>query len=201
MSNWKKDVNWIPAGDPRNPFPFELLDCRAALSAFNQLISRETTSLTFAAMEGLVEASQPSLLPANAISADHAIKIRLKHPMSGLAKAMPSGAGHKWILQFSHEVVVARRRWTGQTIHVGEYSLDGQDLIVTRLTSEREWSYDDFAYSAAEMEFLLKTLLEEHLAPFPIPPGLANADKSKIAAHGWKAHGPLAEFARRLPPV
>jgi hypothetical protein len=201
MSNWEKDVDWLPAGDPRNPFPFELLDCRAALSAFNQLTSRETASLTFAAIEDLVEASQPSLLPANAVSADHAIKIRLKHPMSELAKAMPSGAGHKWILQFSPQVVVARRRWTGQTIHVGEYSHDGQDLIVTRLTSEREWAYDDFAYAAAEMEFLLKTILEGRLAPFPVPPGLANADKSKIAAHGWKAHGPLAEFARRLLPV
>lgn len=199
MQRWEKELNWLPAGDPRNPFSFEVLDCRAACAALRRLTLSETASPAFAAIEDVVQASASTTLPADPINVPCTIHVGARAPSSGPADRMSSSAGHKWFLQFAGQTLVARRRWTGQTIHVGEFDLQGSGFTVTRLASEKTSVYNDPAYAAAELEFLLKVLLEERRAAFPAPPGLDRNNRTRIALHGWKEHGSLAEFARILP--
>lgn len=199
MTNWERELNWLSSGDTRNPFPFEVLDCRAACAALELLTIRETTTQSFTAIENIVQSSQSVFPPADAINVNCAIHIKGHDRSSDLAKDTLSGAGHKWLLQFAEQTLVARRRWTGQTIHVGEFFCNDAGLTVTRLASQRQSVFDDFAYAIAEYELLLNVFLGQRRAAFPVPPGLSRADKTKIALHGWKAHGPIAQFARMLP--
>jgi hypothetical protein len=201
MTTWKTDVAWLSADEPANPFPFPVLDCRPACAAFAQATDSVVESQSLGAIEALVRSSQPSLLPTDSLSANCSIKIRLNGGPSGLAGFTVAGQGDRWIFHVEGQTIVARRQWTGQTIHVAEFELDDDFLAVTHITSQRDFVYNSFDYAIAEMHFLLKIYLEGARAAFPIPPGLERTNNVKIATIGWKTHGDIAKFARVLEPA
>lgn len=199
MPSWEKELKWLPVGDARNPFLFDVLDCRAACAALKQLTIKETVTQTMSTIEDIIQTSPSPILSPDHIRTNCAININLPAPLVSLAERISSGAGNKWLLQFALRALVARRRWTGQTIHVGEFDCQTASITVTHLASEKLSVFNDATYATAELEFLLKIYLEESQAAFPIPRGLDRNNKTKIALHGWKVHGPIAEFARILP--
>ena len=106
--------------------------------------------------------------------------------------------GHRWLVEISGHTILAHRRATGQLVHVAEFETRDPGLVVRRLTSGKQFVHGNMEYAIAEMAFLTATYLEGIRRPFPIPPGLRRGETSKIALHGWKAHGVVAEFARLL---
>ena len=121
MSNWMQRLVWLPAGDPRNPYPFEVLDCRNACVALSKSVCVETASDALAAIEKVVEARPPTVAMTDALSVSCAIRIRCR---DGFADRSTSGAlapDHKWLLDLADRTILARRRWTGQQIHIAEF--------------------------------------------------------------------------------
>jgi hypothetical protein len=151
-----------------------------------------------ASIEQVAQSSLCTLVPAEGLSSACSISVSSSGaPMTHHAFTSP-GQGHKWFLGIVEQTILARRRWTGQLVHVAEFETHDDHLIIKRLTSERQLVYGSSEYAVAEMEFLLKTYFEGAHWAFPIPPGLNRNDMSKIALSGWKAHGPVARFARFL---
>jgi hypothetical protein len=199
MRNWKEQLTWLRAGAPDNPFVFEVLDCRAACAALALTTANETASEAFSSLEKIVDSSPPAAAIADGLSVSCAIKISRRESLAVRSPFAAKEAGHKWLLDLAEENILARRRWTGQLIHIAEFeALDHHCLIAKRVTSELQSVYENPDYAVAEMEFLLRTYIEEVQWAFPIPPGVTRQEMSKIALNGWKAHGPIAKFARFL---
>lgn len=199
MTTWKTDLAWLSTDAPQNPFPFAVLDCRAACAALAQATGPVVESQGLTTIEDIVRTSQSTPLPMDSLSANCSIKIHLHERPSALASFATADHGDKWIFHMLRQNIVARRRWTGQTIHVAEFELDDDLLTVTHIASQKDFVYNSADYAIAEIEFLLRKYLEGARAAFPIPPGLGPRDSVKIALIGWKAHGAIAEFARILP--
>lgn len=199
MTIWQSKLTWLPTDAPQNPFPFAVLDCRAACVALAEATGPIVGSQGLTAIEDIVRSSQSTPLPADSLSANCSIRIHLREPPSALASFANADHGDKWVFHMLPRNIVARRRWTGQTIHVAEFELDGDLLTITHVASQRDFVHGSADYAVAEIEFLLRKYLEGAPAAFPIPPGLGEKDSVRIALIGWKAHGAIAEFGRILP--
>ena len=175
-----------------------MLDCRNACVALSKSVCVETASDALAAIEKVVEARPPTVAMTDALSVSCAIRIRCR---DGFADRSTSGAlapDHKWLLDLADRTILARRRWTGQTIHIAEFEILSDWMTINRLTYQAHSVYGSWEYAVAEIEFLLKTYVEGAASAFPIPPGLSRDNMQKIALEGWKAHGPIAQFGRLL---
>jgi hypothetical protein len=199
MTSWHSQLAWLPTDAPQNPFAFAVLDCRAACAALAEATGPIVGSQGLTAIEDAVRSSQSTPLPTDHLSANCSIRIHLREPPSTLTNFATAEHGGKWIFNMFPPNHVARRRWTGQTIHVAEFELDGDLLTITHVASQRDFVHGSADYAVAEIEFLLRKYLEGAPAAFPIPPRLDEKDKVRIALIGWKAHGAIAEFARILP--
>jgi hypothetical protein len=197
MANWMEQLSWLLVGNPENPYSFEVLDCRAACAALT-LSQSEMGPEAVASIEQVAQSSPSTLVPAEDLSSACSMSISSSGAPITHHAFTPPGQGHKWLLEIVDQTILARRRWTGQLVHVAEFEVHDARLIIKRLTSERQLVYGNAEYAVAEMEFLLKTYFEGADCAFPIPPGLNRNDTSKIALSGWKAHGPVARFARFL---
>lgn len=195
MANWTEGLTWLAAGEPNNPFPTEVLDCRAASAALG-LVSSE--QLKLAGVDALLdEASQSSALPAIADAFDAACALRISLlDCTGREKPFPAAVRQTWRLELTPASIVARRNRTSQVVHIAQYEAIADYLIVKRVASQRDLTYQNSDYAIAELEFLLRTYLEGSLHAFPIAPGFERDDMKKIALSGWKRHGPAANFAR-----
>jgi len=198
MSNWMQRLVWLPAGDPRNPYPFEVLDCRNACLALSESAGVETAPDAVAAIQKTVEALPPTPLMADGSSVGCAITIRCRDGLAEHSKSEALPIGHKWLLDRTDQTILARRRWTGQLIHIAEFEMLDEWLTINRLTYRAPSVYGSWEYAVAEIEFLLKTYVEGAPSAFPIPPGLSRDNTQKIALEGWKVHGPIAQFGRLL---
>jgi len=135
---------------------------------------------------------------ADSLSVSCAIRLCCCHNRSNGSRFVVPGIGHKWLLEIAEASILARRRWTGQLVHVAEFEALDECLIIKRLTSQVQSVYGSADYAVAEIEFLLRTYLERAACAFPIPPGLNRREVSRIAVSGWKMHGSIAQFARFL---
>jgi hypothetical protein len=194
MADWTEQLAWVPVGGPENPYPFEILDCRAACSALTLSQIGVTGSEAVDAIEQVARSMPSTLMPAGGMSASCAIRVN-----ATLDPRPPITAhGHRWLIEISGHTILAQRRSTGQLAHVAEFETRDSGLMIRRLTSGKQFVYGSMEYAVAEMAFLTATYLEGMRRPFPIPPGLGRSETSKIALGGWKAHGIAAEFARFL---
>jgi hypothetical protein len=199
MMSWHSQLAWLPTDAPQNPFAFAVLDCRAACAALAEATGPIVDSQGLTAIEDAVRSSQSTPLSTDNLSANCSIRIHMREPPSALTSFATAEHGGKWIFHMLPRHIVARRRWTGQTIHVAEFELDGDLLTITHVASQKDFVHGSADYAVAEIEFLLRKYLEAAPAAFPIPPGLDEKDSVRIALIGWKAHGTIAEFARILP--
>jgi hypothetical protein len=198
MRNWKEQLTWLRAGAPDNPFAFDVLDCRAACESLALTTANETASEAFASLEKIVESSSPAKAMADGLSVSCTIKISRRESLADHSPFEAKEAGHRWLLELAEENILARRRWTGQLIHIAEFETLDRCSTVKRVTSQLQSVYNSPDYALAEMEFLLRTYIEKVQWAFPIPPGVTRQEMPKIALNGWKAHGPIAKFARFL---
>jgi hypothetical protein len=169
MGSWTEQLAWLPVGDPGNPFPFEVLDCRAACAALTLAQTDGSASEAMTAIDAVVRATPSRLVPADGLST--ACLIRVSSSDSTLARQLASpDQGHKWLLEIGERTILARRRWTGHLVHVAEFERSEGDIVITRLTSERQFVHGSSDYAAAEMEFLLRTYLEARRSRFRFLP-------------------------------
>jgi hypothetical protein len=198
MPNWKERLTWLRAGAPDNPFAFEVLDCRAACASLTLTTANETASPPFATLEKAIESSVLSNAIEDGLSVSCELKVSRRIGAADSAAFATKKAGHKWLLEMAEPHILARRRWTGQLIHVAQFEPLDECLLIKQVTSEPQSVYKNPKYAVAEIEFLLRTYIEEALWAFPISPELTRVEMSRIALSGWKAHGPIAKFARFL---
>jgi len=198
MASWTEQLaSWLPVGDPDNPYPFEVLDCRAACAALTLAQADGAGSEAITAIEAAVRATASRLAPNDALTTSCLVSVATGDFVQPPRPAAPD-QGHRWLLEMDEGSILARRRWTGQLVHVAEFEPGNGHIVINRLASERQFVYGSAEYAVAEIEFLLRTYLEGDAPAFPIPPGLNRNDTSRIALGGWKAHGPIARFARAL---
>ncbi len=193
MADWKAELVWLAPTDPRNPFDFEALDCRSACAAFSRAGAPDANALAVAEIETLALRFEPEMEPVDAIVT--ACALAIEYP-AGAPLFAPRGPGHRWSLQIEDHRILARRSWTGQTIHAADFRIMDGHLLVNRLVSDRHAVYDDPSYAVTEFEFLLNSYVARKLWAFPVPPTLRREDRVQIAVSGWTAHGPIAAFAR-----
>jgi hypothetical protein len=198
MADWTEQLAWLPVGAPDNSYPFEILDCRAACAALTLSQIDVMGSEAVGAIEQAAR-SMPSVTePTAGLSAPCSISVATTPDHTPLHVASPSEHGHRWLIEISGQTILARRRSTGQLVHVAEFETRDSSLMIRRLTSGKQFVYGSSQYAIAEMTFLTGTYLEGVRCPFPVPPGLNRNETTKIALGGWKAHGIAAEFARLL---
>ena len=195
MADWKAELVWLAPTDPKNPFDFEALDCRSACAALSRASAPGASAQAISDIETLALRFEPELAPADAIVATCALAI--EYPAAAPLFA-PRSPGHRWSLQAGDHRILARRSWTGQTIHAADFRIANGHLLVDRLASDRHAVYDDLGYAVAEFEFLLNSYVARKPWAFPVPPTLRREDRVEIAVSGWTAHGPIATFARMV---
>jgi hypothetical protein len=196
MSNWKKRLSWLPPEDPENPYPYEVLDCRAVCATLAFATRNEMASEAVATIEKIVKLSPSARMVGDSLSVSCAIRIHGCYNHSDRSTFVAPTIGHKWLIETAEATILAKRRWTGQLVHLAEFEALDKCLIIKRLTSQSQSVYGSSDYAIAEIEFLLKTYLEGAACAFPIPPGLTRHDRSKIAVSGWRVHGSIAQFGR-----
>lgn len=198
MGDWTKRLTWLRPGDPENPFSVEVLDCRKASAELSRSIEREANTDAAASLGNLAGVLRGEYVSADGITSSCSIVVRSTREQLEALQSLSIGTDDRWRLVAQEDCIFVRRRWTGQTVHVAEFALDDEVLLVKRVTSDRRFAHNSPQYAVAEMEFLLASYLGGQCAAFPIPPHLTRNDVVKIALSGWKAHGPLAAFARFL---
>jgi hypothetical protein len=198
MGDWTKRLAWLRPGNPENPFLVEVLDCRIASAELSRSIGRETNSDAAASLANLAEVLQGEYGSPSGVTSSCSIIVRSTRERLEALQSLSIGTDDRWRLVARDDRIFVRRRWTGQTVHVAEFELDDESLLVKRVTSDPGFTHNSPQYAVAEMEFLLASYLVGQRAAFPIPPHLTHKDVAKIALSGWKTHGPLAAFARFL---
>ena len=198
MPIWTRRLEWLSPNSPRNPHNFEVLDCREGCLAFAQAIEIEHSADAEAALNRFAQSSASQDIVRESLNSACMIELQIAKDPSALFEAAASDAGHRWRLEYVDGRVFARRRRTGQLVHIIELEIDGRQANVRRVTSQSTYVYRLSEYAVAEIEFVLRTYLEGATPPFPIPPGLTYGDETRIAIAGWKAHGSIAKFARFL---
>jgi hypothetical protein len=198
MPDWTKQLTWLSAENSNNPFSFEVLDCRSACAALGGSIRDEVDSIAAASIEAIVEASPAPFAPNDGLTSSCLIVLQSTKGQIESLRAAAVGSGDRWLLQTLDRRVFFRRRWTGQLIHAADFVVNGDNISIEQLTSDRQFVHNSRQYAVAEFEFLLSSYLARQSAAFPIPPQLNRDHVIKIALHGWKTHGSIASFARFL---
>jgi hypothetical protein len=196
MPNWTEGLAWLAVGEPNNPYPTEVLDCRAACAKLTLATEEQSESSAVSAfLSGAPQSSASAI--TESFDAACAIKIHASVCSAG-QKSISPVVGHTWRFEILADSIVGRRRWTGQVVHIAEYDAVGEWILIKRVTSRRDLVYQNSDYAIAELEFLLRTYFEGVESAFPIPPGFQRRDTRKIALSGWKRHGSIAKFGRFL---
>jgi hypothetical protein len=196
MPHWAKQLAWLRAGSPRNPYPYAVLDCRAACVALSGSIQKETASAALASIETIAAASQDGALPADGLSSRCSIVVPAAQ--STVDNLSTIGSGDRWLLTTVGSRILVRRRWTGQVIHAAEFSAECSGFVIEHVISDRQSSHDNTDYALAELDFVLSSCIARTRLAFPIPPQFDRNDMARIALYGWQTHGPLAQFGRLL---
>ncbi len=192
---------WLPIESPDNPFPFEVLDCRATCAALAATIRDDLATNAVASLVTIAEAVGAPTLPPDCVRGDPEIVVPSSAPDQSGPVIAESDVECRWSLRRIDRQFHARRRWTGQLIHVADFVLRDGSVAITGLGSRRDFVHNSFAYAAAEFAFLAETYIGGRLAAFPIPPRLRRDEPEKIAMSGWKTHGSAALFARFVPEL
>jgi len=196
MADWTKQLAWLTPENPRNPYSVEVLDCRLAAAELSRSIERQTNSDATVSLGDFAGAQPVEYALADGITSSCSISLPSTREQLEALKRSSIGPEHRWCLVASEDRIYVRRRWTGQTVHIAEFTLANEILCVQRVTSDRHFAHNNPQYAIAELDFLLASYLARQVAAFPIPPNLTRKDAVKIALSGWKTHGPLAAFAR-----
>jgi hypothetical protein len=192
MPHWANDLAWLSVGDSQNPFPIEVLDCRAACAALSDISQSEELPNVLAGL-GHSEDHDNKQAIVDGLVTECLIETRVTNEISFVEASLDEF--DRWRLTKKNGLITATRRWTGQVIHLADYEAAGEFLRIRRLSSQNSFVYRDQRYAVAEFTFLVRTYLERRCGPFPIPRGLMRKDSEKIALVGWKTHGSYARFA------
>ena len=198
MSNWMQRLEWLPAGDPRNPLPFDVIDCREACAALAASTRGEAMLDAMQAVERSITDSSPRSFIGDSLSPSNLPEIRFGSTPPEFLSPRALTATDNWRLEVDDERIFAIRRWTGQLVHIAQVQSRDGHWIVSNLISQSSAVYGAGDYAAAEMEFLLRSYFERSISAFPAPPGLTRRNMREIALAGWKAHGGIAQFGRLL---
>jgi hypothetical protein len=159
-------------GEPQNPYPYEVLDCRAACVALSGSIQKETASAALASIETIAAASRDGVVPADELSSSCSIVVAATQ--STVDNLFTIGSGDRWLLTTVGSRILVRRRWTGQVIHAAEFSAECSGFVIEHVISDRQSSHDNTDYALAELDFVLSSCIARtRLAPFRYPRSLA----------------------------
>jgi hypothetical protein len=197
MPHWAKELAWLSVGSAQNPYPYEVLDCRAACVALSRSIQREAASAALANIEASAAESQELYLPADGFSFRCSIFVPARH--STIDNLSRTASGDRWLLTTVGTRIFVRRRWTGQVIHAADFTAEPQGVLIEQVISDRQSGHDNKDYALAELDFVLSSCVARASLAFPIPPQFDRNDMARIALYGWQTHGPLARFGRLLP--
>src|ERR1700743_3230938 len=131
MADWTEQLAWLPVGALDNPYPFEILDCRAACSALTSAQIGAPGSEVIETIEQVARSMPSTPSPAAGMSASCSIRvITTMDPLPAFAER-----GHRWLVEISGHTILAHRRATGQLVHVAEFETRDPGLMIRRLTS------------------------------------------------------------------
>jgi hypothetical protein len=196
MPNWAKELAWLRVGSTQNPYPYEVLDCRAACIALSRSIQRETGSAALANIEAVAAEPEEIHLPADALSSRCSIVVPAID--STIDNSSRSAPAERWRVTTISGRILVRRRWTGQLIHIADFTAEDRGFLIEQIISDRQASQNTKDYALAEFDFILSSCIAKTNPAFPIPPQFDRNDMARIALYGWQTHGPLAQFGRLL---
>ena len=186
---------WLASGDPKNPFAFEVLDCRSI--ALNMMSSTRDPQVA-ANFLGLRHSKASDLAgerPAEPMAVSCNFSIACNGPLVDGPIFVAPEMEHKWDLFMHDGRVYARRSWTGNVVHVADAAwMRAGKFSVRTLQSDAGSVFGSPEFAKAQLHFLLRTYLERRLSPFPVPPPQARDEASNIAWGGWSHYGRVAMF-------
>lgn len=196
--DWEKRLVWLPAGDSANPFPEEVLDCRAVALRFTSMTSDKNVAERFTRLRESEGRECRSRLPEHAIT----FECDLRFPFNGQHDDGPvfraSAMEENWDFYTYDQRLYIRRSWTGSLQHVGELEYHRDAVLVRRLHCNNETIYGSRGFARAQVHFLIVTHMGQKLIPFPIPPNCARTETRTIALGGFNCYGRRSQFAKYL---
>jgi len=195
---WADELVWLEPGDPKNPFDYEVLDCRSVALGFTAATSDQSIAESFNRLRTDDGRSSVGTLPEDSFSVD----ADLRFPYNGaredgvifFAKEMED----KWDFYAYDSRLYIRRSWTGALLYVAELRYTDSEVIVEKIHSDRETVYENSEYARAHLQFLITTHFGSAQMPFPTPPGIEKSERKDIALIGFSTYGRRAQFAAEL---
>jgi hypothetical protein len=192
--DWQQKLVWLPAGHPENPFPAEVLDCRAVALTFFSTTSDSGVAESF----GQLRASDGRELCGRTPDAAIHCECVLRYPSNGAQKDGPLSLARqmedKWdFFEYDNHLYV-RRSWTGALTHVAELEHSADAVVIRRIHCDRNTVFDEPSFAVAQLHFLITTHLFGTLQPFPVLSDIPRAATKAIALMGFNSYGRLAQF-------
>jgi hypothetical protein len=186
----------LAAGDVRNPFPFEVIDCRPIALGAMSTTGDPRVAASFVNLRRSEARELAGKRPAEPVAVNCAISVPCVEPLADGPIFVAPAMEHKWDLYAHNGKVYARRSWTGHIVHVADVEwLASGRLSVRSLECEAGPVFHNPTFAIAQFHFLLSTYLEGRLRPYPIAPPHARDDSKAIALGGWTVYGRAAQFA------
>jgi hypothetical protein len=196
------EITWLPAGHPDNPFPYEVLDCRAVALNYMSTTSDPNTAANFVGLRRNDGRSLRGRTPEGAVTVAGEVRLPGRYTLDGPVFIAPE-MEHKWDLFAYDSRLYARRSWTGDLIHTAVITTLSDELVLNGIESNVDSALN-------QIEVLMTWYVARRPFPFAIPPeflemkdadfptgeGIENLEML-IALWGWSAYGRVAQFARR----
>jgi hypothetical protein len=197
-NDWESKLIWLPAGHANNPFPEEVLDCRAVALNFLSMTKDESVARTFNSLRNSDGRDLKEQLPKDSLRID----CKIQFPYNGqhndgpmfLAREMED----KWDFFTYSNLLYVRRSWTGQLTHVAELEYSSDTVIVKKIHCETNTVFKNPNFAVAQLHFLIVTHLGHTLIPFPILPDFPKSDAKSIALMGFSSYGRRAQFGQYI---
>jgi hypothetical protein len=196
--DWKSKLVWLPVGHPDNPFPEEVLDCRAVALTFHSATKDQSIAESFNRLRSSDGTESRGKLPENSMVVD----CELRFPYDGQHHEGPMYVARqmedKWDFYAYDKRLYVRRSWTGQLTHVAELEYSSDVVLVKRIRCEPNTVFKEPDFAITQLHFLITTHLGRTLIPFPILPDFPKTGMEPIALMAFNSYGRRAQFGRYI---
>jgi len=196
--DWEQELVWLPVAHPENPFPVEVLDCRAVALTFLSTTSDKSVAECFNRLRASDGREMVGCTPDGSIQADCILRFHFNGQHNDGPIFLAREMEDKWDFFAYDSRLYVRRSWTGVLTHVAELEYSSDAVVVHRIYCEQNTAFGDPAFAVAQLYFLISTHLGRTLQPFPIPKDFPRTAGKPIALMAFNSYGRRAQFGAYL---
>lgn len=193
-ADWESKLEWLRVGDAKNPFPDEVLDCRAVALAFTSWSKDPSIANRFVALRSSDGRQYINQLPAGfgEISSQLSFAYGGQHNDGPIVKA--STMEQKWDFFAYDNRLYISRSWQGELSFVATLEYGETHVTIDRIYYAPTLVEGQPTLAEHQLQFLVLTYFEKKVVPFPIPKSRPRVPKD-IALYGFSLFGNAAQFA------